>query len=536
MLKPSIQRTLFGIAVLLLIVHAGLFTGFTIDDAYITFTYTKNLVQGNGPVFFPGSHVEATSSMLWAVLLIPFEAFVDNGAVVGSKILGIFSLLGTELFGVLLVRELIRSNPYGSYAMLVFGFLLAGASPFVVWGTYGMENGMVALLLTASMWLFLKEQRTGQGFTSAFVIFLLETARPEGFIYVSLFAGYRLLSSIRPEGKTHFKRDLIWIGLLGGCLFMYEAFGFAYYGHLLPNTVRAKVDSMTFERLASGMNYLTSSYQLPFSVLLALSSGLLLFHLITILKKHRTSFFSSFENDLMPLVFLFGVLVVHWIFVLCVGGDWMPNARFLSSVIPLLLVFLVVLLWLVFQPLYSSRSLALKVTMCTLGVFVFASYCSINVLLSLGSYEDQKDLQLAENRALYGMVQVLNSLAKGKESVVAGSDIGRLGYYFKGKVLDWWGLADEEIAQLGPARRRLAASVVLRRKPDFVILYSNRPTLSSDSMDEDMAVYSPPFFYNPDFQMNYQQVDSLYFWDKRWHVLFQRRSDRALKPTYKIGG
>jgi hypothetical protein len=81
-------RLLFFLAVILLIVHAAAFLKFTIDDAYITFTYTKNLALGNGPVFAVGNHVEATSSMLWAVLLVPFEWLLHNGAITGAKILG----------------------------------------------------------------------------------------------------------------------------------------------------------------------------------------------------------------------------------------------------------------------------------------------------------------------------------------------------------------------------------------------------------------------------------------------------------------
>lgn len=343
MLKLSTHRALFGLAVLLLIIHAGIFIRFTIDDAYITFTYTKNLSLGNGPVFTPGNHVEATSSMLWAILLVPFETFLNNGAVIGSKILGILALLGTEFVGILLIRELLGTNPYAGNAKLAFSFLLAGASPFVVWGVYGMENGLVAILLTISVLLFLKEQQSGQGFASAFVIFLLETVRPEGFVYISLFVGFRLLIAFHPENKAHLKRNLNWICLLAGCLIIYEIFGLAYFGHLLPNTVQAKVGGMSYERFIAGVHYLIAPYAFLYSILLLLCSQLLLLHFFIIIIGRIANFFSQLIRNETPILFIYCILAVHWVFVIYVGGDWMPNARFLSHFIPLLLVLLVVM-------------------------------------------------------------------------------------------------------------------------------------------------------------------------------------------------
>lgn len=205
MLTKIFVRSAFGVAALLLIFHAATFLRFTIDDAFITFTYTKNLIEGKGLVFAAGQHVEATSSMLWAILLLPFEAIFKEGAVIGSKVLGMLCVLSTAIVGSLLVRELSGSNRNPSLACLLFSFLLAGASPFVVWAVYGMENGLVALILTASVLLFLRECRNGHGAASAFVIFLLETVRPEGFIYLPAFAGFRLLFVKGSDGRAPIK-------------------------------------------------------------------------------------------------------------------------------------------------------------------------------------------------------------------------------------------------------------------------------------------------------------------------------------------
>jgi len=36
----------------------------------------------------------------------------------------------------------------------------------------------------------------------------------------------------------------VWFAILGSCLICYEAFGLAYFGHFLPNTVTAKVSGI----------------------------------------------------------------------------------------------------------------------------------------------------------------------------------------------------------------------------------------------------------------------------------------------------
>ena len=41
--------------------------GFDIDDAYISFRYAQNLLDGHGLVFNPGDPVEGYSNLLWVL-------------------------------------------------------------------------------------------------------------------------------------------------------------------------------------------------------------------------------------------------------------------------------------------------------------------------------------------------------------------------------------------------------------------------------------------------------------------------------------
>ena len=68
---PNKIRLLFIFALILL--GLGLSLGiapYQLDDAYITYRYAANVIDGHGPVFNPGTEpVEGFSSPLWLLLL-----------------------------------------------------------------------------------------------------------------------------------------------------------------------------------------------------------------------------------------------------------------------------------------------------------------------------------------------------------------------------------------------------------------------------------------------------------------------------------
>src|SRR5262245_16319000 len=71
--RPGILA-LFAIALLL---PHGLAIGFLNDDAFISYRYAKNWVDGLGLVFNPGEHVEGYTNFLWTILI---GVFVKLGA------------------------------------------------------------------------------------------------------------------------------------------------------------------------------------------------------------------------------------------------------------------------------------------------------------------------------------------------------------------------------------------------------------------------------------------------------------------------
>ncbi|MDE2977397.1 MAG: hypothetical protein OXU63_07740 [Acidobacteriota bacterium] len=113
----------------------------TIDDAFITFRYARNLAQGNGLVFNLGERVEGITSLSWTLLLAGVEALrlpVEPAAF----------LLGVT-FALLALREaylLGRGLGASPAACLTAVALVAVHGRFWLVAANGLEGGLFAFL------------------------------------------------------------------------------------------------------------------------------------------------------------------------------------------------------------------------------------------------------------------------------------------------------------------------------------------------------------------------------------------------------
>ncbi|MFH1726838.1 MAG: hypothetical protein ABIA04_00275 [Pseudomonadota bacterium] len=503
-------------------IHLAKFIPFTIDDAYITFAHTKNYVEGEGLVFSKDSKIEATSSFLWALFLIPFEHALPYGAVIGSKVLGIIFVFFILIFTNLIFYKRNRNI----FLSIAASFLIILSSPFMSWAVTGMENSLVALFLILSVFVFYLETNRKKGYFSAVLVFLLYLSRPEAFMFAIIFAFFRIFYFFVYQDKL--KRWLLtWLAVLILLIGAYEIFGFLYYGYLLPCSAMAKLG--IHKSYFVGLNYLTnySSFIFTITFLISLISFTLL--IILKLKKDLKKLrLLLIENSLNFI--LIALISAQFLFIIKVGGDWMPNGRFISHIIPLIIILLfevfIYLFWQIKKRKYNTLIVnTMTAIVCTAYVFFFVHG---NISIYKFAHPQFKHLQQAEESSLTEMVNLLNNLTKLKYDTVACSDVGRMSYSYKGKVLDWWGLANIEIATQNMSYGRLNPNIILSKKPKFIILYSNLPVLDTSAMKKGMARYSKAFAFNKEFNENYQQLFSTKFDDERYHVLF-RRVDREEK-------
>jgi len=206
-----------------------------IDDAYISFRYAQNLVEGHGLVFNPGERVEGYTNFSWVMLLAGARA-LGAGFEPASRVLG-------GAFGLLAVAALADFVPgrerRPAWSVLVAPALFVASLAPMMWAVHGLETGLFTALLALAVRADLHGLTEGRSRPSAAVWFgLASLTRPEG---LALFAA-RLGLGFLLEGRSYRRRGLAVHGALYLAIVVpFFLWRLAYYGEPLPNTFYAKV-------------------------------------------------------------------------------------------------------------------------------------------------------------------------------------------------------------------------------------------------------------------------------------------------------
>jgi arabinofuranosyltransferase len=234
----SCLHTLFGYSTVDLSGHA-----WGADDAYITYRYVDNLLNGHGLVFNPGEHVEGYSTLLYVLLLaalsLPFRRALYPLSV------GV-NLVCAVAFVVCFYHHVQRK--WGRRNAVIAAFLLALCPPLWLAVASGMETTLV-LFLQMLVWMcadrLVVAPRPATPYLLSASMVLLVLARADGFIMVFVALLY-----LAVNGRV---RATLTCGLAVAALtspaFLWRH---AYYGYYFPNTYYAKVAGTLGERARYG--------------------------------------------------------------------------------------------------------------------------------------------------------------------------------------------------------------------------------------------------------------------------------------------
>jgi len=234
------------IPVLVFLRHAGLFRGWIVDDAGITFSYARSLAQGYGLVPQPGvPPVEGYSNFLWVVLFAPFFLLNRFDPTATPKAVSYLLVIGS--FAV--VRRVLRhfGDDWGGITFVVL-MLLALNTSFVAWSVSGLENPLSVFLLCLLLWLSLEAVRgeriaSWQGAAAGLCAAAAAMTRPEGVLYFIAYPLIVLLAQFgRPRGFGRWLKSYLlpYSLALALCFGGFLVFRVIYFGDLLPNTYYAK--------------------------------------------------------------------------------------------------------------------------------------------------------------------------------------------------------------------------------------------------------------------------------------------------------
>jgi hypothetical protein len=221
------HRGLLGtVAALSALLWTALYLQYTVDDAYISFRYGKNLVAHHVWNWnSTGPHEEAYTSAVYTALgVLPALLHLSPAL--------FFKLLGAVCVGGMLLR--LRALAASRFAVIL-GTLLLGVHPFVWIHAYaGLETPLYMLLLLELAICAWRAPEVSPPWVYALCL-LLPLTRPEGIVFS--VAGVALYW----RGRGQASKQLAWIGGAALAGVVYFLARWRYFHHLLPNPFYEKV-------------------------------------------------------------------------------------------------------------------------------------------------------------------------------------------------------------------------------------------------------------------------------------------------------
>ncbi|MCP4539558.1 MAG: hypothetical protein GY832_20680 [Chloroflexi bacterium] len=460
-----------------------------VDDAYITFRYARNLVEGNGFVYNPGERVLGTTTPLYTLLMTGLSL------VTGSRDFATVAMVINALGGAAAVGLLYAlGTQFANHrAPAIAAALLWAVAPYsVTFAIGGMETDLTIALLLAVSYAHVTKRSRAMAVLSALALL----ARPDTAIMVGLL----WLDLIRMERRLPWREGSITLAILAPWLI----FGTLYFGSPLTNSVAAK--AITY-RLAPEEGF------------------------IRLLQHYATLFF---EHKVLPSIGVFVVFVFYCILCGLGGSDAFRRKRrtWPISIYP----FAYLIVFAVANPLifrwYLSPPVPFYFLLIFTGVWTLANnigklldpkssvrfangllalFSTIAFALTLNAWTlhpDHGPNRPAPEMAWFKLELLYEQAAKivleraAPDDTLCAGDIGMLGYRTDLHILDTVGLVTHESAQHYPAdpeiyvtNYAIPADLVLAFNPDYIVIleiYGRRGLLP-----------------DPQFQARYQLIEKL---------------------------
>jgi len=306
---------------LILLLFQLLFWNFTVDDAFISFRYAKNLFLDQEMVFNIGeAPVEGYSNFLWVIWMT--LSFVLNIEIIFfSKISG---LIFCHLSVLILYKLAFRISKSKDLSCLVTLFYVLTPN-IALWSIGGLETSLFSCLLLVSVYFFILDISVRMNRIiklSPFSFLLLSLTRHEGavlFAFTLIFFLYLLIKS----KEININRRILLLFCYGGTFIItyapYFLWRIAYYNNILPHTFVAKqtgFDLLLFiEQLI---------FYLPLLIFLLPSLFLIVFYYI---KRSNYRIKDAIHQYIILLTLSLSIIILFL-------TSWMPGFRFIVPLIP----------------------------------------------------------------------------------------------------------------------------------------------------------------------------------------------------------
>jgi arabinofuranosyltransferase len=454
----------------------------TIDDAYITFRYARNLLAGDGFVYNPGERVQGTTTPLYTLLMAGLGALSGGTqAPFPALALGVNALAdsGTVLLLLWLGRRLGRPR-----AGLAAGLAWAVAPFSVTFAIGGLETSLYVLLLTGCAVAYAGRRRVVMVLCA--VLALL--TRPDALILLGPLAVDRLLvRAARPKeaaDRLHWGEFAALLPALG-----WFVFATLYFGSPVAQSVQAKMAAYRLMPDAALVR-LVQHYATPFmennwlGTAASITIGVLLYPFLYAIGARR-----AYRRE--PR--LLGLLLYPWLYFAAFAVlNPLIFRWYLTPPLPAYFLFLLMGAEELLCALVQRRKSRVENTAPTrtaiqrLRVYSPAVLVCLPLLSLMGDWRLHPDpsanrpapaMAFIQLEQLYRQAAARVTPLLDPDQTLAAGDVGVLGFYTPAKILDTVGLNSPVSMRYYPLDARyytinyaVAPDLILDQQPDFMII------------------------------------------------------------------
>jgi arabinofuranosyltransferase len=467
----------------------------TVDDAYITFRYARNVARGVGFVYNAGQRVLGTTTPLYTLLMAALSLTTGSGDF-PALALAVNALAGAFSVGMLyaLGKRFARHPAPATAAALLWAL-----APFSVsFAIGGLETDLTIGLLIAAAHAYLVERPRALAILSALALL----ARPD----TAILLGPLWLGLVLAQRRIPWREGLIAMAILAP----WVVFGTLYFGSPLTNSIAAKSvvyllpPGSAFLRLLQ--HYATPFFERnvlpPYGVFVALVvyCGLCALGAINAFRRDR----KTWPLIVYPLAYfavfaLANPLIFRW---------------YLSPPLPFYFLLIITGVWtvsgdigrLVVGKLVDRETSHLPIYQFTSLPFTLFTVAALALTLNAWTlHPDHGPDRPAPEMAWFGGEIVYRQIALDLKErlepgdVVAIADIGTFGYYSEARILDPVGLVSPGSSRYYPIPPEQHANalaiptpLILDQRPEYVILlevYIRHTLLESDLFDAQYELY-----------------------------------------------
>ena len=445
----------------------------TIDDAFITFRYARNIVDGNGFVYNPGVRTLGTTTPLYTLLM------AGIGAITGSEAYPWFALvlnaLADAITAALLALLAWRVTGRLSLATLT-GALWAVSPMSVTFAVGGMETSVAVLWMVAAVTAYLNGRDLWMAaFAALGVLTRIDALLWAGPLLLDHWWTYWRAQADPGAGLIRRVPWRAW-AIFGGLLVPWHLFSWRYFGVLVTSSVGAKrvvyhVDSLqALTRLLQ--HYATPFFEYDTMGVPGIVAGIVLYPALAAI---GLFYVVKRAPRLLPLA------VYPWTY-LVVFSVMNPQIFRWYLVPPLPAYFLCIVI--------GAWALADAVTGGQRVAVGLAAVGAVWIAFSLNAWglhpdhgPDRPAPEMAWHRIelLYQRVGEMIRASDGvdQQTVIAAGDIGAIGYFSEARILDTIGLVTPEMTAYYPydesllipgANYAVPPQIILDHQPEYVVL------------------------------------------------------------------